>query len=282
MKALQFSFKDKFYVGWKLTELLDLAEAGEDDRRSFETETVMLYAGPWQSWSPGWELTPGERFFSKVRLIPLLRKLSAAPWDIMPNGSAPRKSASYFPSSGEVTGSFIMYLRAGSRYLVVADVSKSGTPPVCFFVSKDRQVIQAALYTGAENNQNESLAVELRVFLAHGYFNFKDEIKNLYYDDRFKSLEFLSKGQSIVSFRPGGYCSWYNHYTNIDEKTILSDLEGLVTTDNLIALCYQKKGIPAVFQIDDGWELAVGDWEIDSVKFPRALKYLVGKGCVFA
>jgi len=288
MKTLRFNLKDRPevkpdkngvlpLVTWKLTELLNLAEAGEDDRRSFETEAAMLYAGPWQSWSPGWELAPGERFFPKVRLIPLLRKLSAAPWDIGPNGSAPRKTASFLSTADEVTGSFIMYLRAGSRYLVVADVSKSGMSPVCFFISKDRQLIQAGLYVGSENDQNENHITELRVFLAHGYFNFKDGIKNLYYDDRFKSLDFLCKGQTGVGFRPGGYCSWYNHYTNIDEKTILSDLDGLLQTDNLIALRYLKKGLPAVFQIDDGWELAVGDWEIDSAKFPRALKYIADR-----
>jgi len=285
MKTLKFNLKDRPeekpdkngvlpLVTWKLTELLDLAEAGKDDRRSFETETVMLCAGPWQSWSPGWELSPGERFYPSVRFIPLLRKLSAAPWDIGPNGSAPRKAASYPPSTGEVTGSFIMYLRAGSRYLVVADTTKSRMLPVCFFISKDRQLIRAALYVGAGNSQNENHITELRVFLANGYFNFKDEIKNLYFDDRFKSFEFLGKGQPVVDFRPGGYCSWYNHYTNIDEKRILSDLDGLFTTENLIALRYLKKGLPAFFQIDDGWELAVGDWEIDSVKFPRGLKHI--------
>ena len=58
MKTLRFKLEDRPegnpekngvlpLVCWKLTELLDLAEAGEDDRRSFETEAVMLYAGPW-------------------------------------------------------------------------------------------------------------------------------------------------------------------------------------------------------------------------------------------
>jgi len=282
MRTLTFTVKDMpeikpdkngvlTLVSWKLPELLDLAEAKEEDRRSFEEGNVMLYAGPWQSWSPGWEMLPDERFFPKVRLIPLLRKLSAAPWDITPNGSAPRKTA------GEVTGSFIMYLRSGSRYLVVADVSKSGTPPVCFFISKDRQLIKAALYVGEGSIRNENLSVELKVFLARGYFNFKDEIKNLFYDDRFAALDFLCNGKSIAGFRPGGYCSWYNHYTNIDEKTIFSDLEGLFATDNLISLRCLKKGMPAVFQIDDGWELAVGDWEINGEKFPHGLKYIARK-----
>jgi len=269
---------------WKLQELLDFAGAGEDDRRSFETETAMLYAGPWQSWSPGWELPPGEQFFPGVRFIPLLRKQSAAPWDIKPNGNAPRISASKHRFAGEVTGSFIMYLRVGSRYLVIADAAKSNAPPVCFFISKDRQLIRAALYVGkrrarlrTEPPRNDSTVAELRVFLAHGYFNFKDGIKNIYYDDRFKPLEFLGKGQPAAYFRPGGYCSWYNHYTGIDEKIILSDLEGLFTTDNLIALRYLKKGLPAVFQIDDGWEVAVGDWEVNSARFPRGLKYIADR-----
>jgi len=288
MKALKFALKDRKedkpdengllpLACWKLTELLEFAGAEEDDRRSFETETVMLYAGPWQSWSPGWELPPGGQFFSSVRFIPLLRKQSAAPWDIKPNGDAPRKSASKLPSAGEVTGSFIMYLRAGSRYLVVADVTKSGVLPVCFFISKDRQLIRSALYVGTKNFQNENIVAEVRIFLAYGYFNFKDEIKNIFYDDRFKSLEFLGKGRPNIDFRSGGYCSWYNHYTNIDEKIILSDLEGLLTTDNLIALRYLKKGLPAVFQIDDGWELAVGDWEVNSARFPLGLKYIAEK-----
>jgi len=292
MKTLKFALKDRneempdengllSLACWKLTELLDIAGAGEDDHRSFETETVMLYAGPWQSWSPGWELPPGERFFPKVRLIPLLRKQSAAPWDIKPNGNAPRKSASKLRFAGEVTGSFIMYLRAGSRYLVIADSSKSGMPPVCFFISKDRRMVRAALYVGAnsraKNLQNENIVSELRVFLAQSYFNFKDGIKNIYYDDRFESLEFLGKGQPVASYRPGGYCSWYNHYTGINEKIILSDLDGLLKTDNLIALRYLKKGLPAVFQIDDGWEKAVGDWEVNGARFPRGLKYIAEK-----
>jgi len=292
MKTLKFALKEMQegkpdenglikLACWKLTELLEIAGAGEDDRRSFETENVMLYSGPWQSWSPGWELPPGERFFPKVRLIPLLRKQSAAPWDIMPNGDAPRKGASKFRSSGDVTGSFIMYLRAGSRYLAITDTSKNGIPPVCFFISKDRQLVRAALYVGAnsraKNLHNENIVAELRVFLAHGYFYFKDEIKNIYYDGRFSSLEFLGKGQPVVGFRPGGYCSWYNHYTGIDEKTILSDLDGFLTTDNLIALRYLKKGLPGIFQIDDGWEMAVGDWEVDTAKFPRGLKYIAEK-----
>ena len=260
-------------ASWKLEELLDAAGAGEDARSAFDTETVKLHAGGWQSWSPGWELEPGEKHPSGVRLIPLLRKLSAAPWDCKPDGSAPRKAHA---RRNDAEGGFIMYLRAGSWYLVLADVSEN-PGLVSFSVSEDRRLIRAGFYangrTPGERPRDETV-VELNVFLACGYFAFKDQMKQLYSDGRFASLAFLGKGTPGLDFRPGGYASWYNHYTNIDEAVILSDLEGLLNTDNVIALRYLKKGQPAVFQIDDGWERAVGDWEINSARFPRRLKYL--------
>ena len=60
-----------------------------------------------------------------------------------------------------------------------------------------------------------------------------------------------------------GYSSWYNRYENISQETILADLEGAATL--------LKPG--DLFQIDDGWEPAVGDWlEPDPVKFPDGMK----------
>ncbi|MDA8426451.1 MAG: alpha-galactosidase, partial [Treponema sp.] len=37
---------------------------------------------------------------------------------------------------------------------------------------------------------------------------------------------------------------------------------------------YRKRGKPTVFQIDDGWERDIGDWEPDPVKFPHGMKAL--------
>ncbi|MBP3728823.1 MAG: alpha-galactosidase [Lachnospiraceae bacterium] len=60
-----------------------------------------------------------------------------------------------------------------------------------------------------------------------------------------------------------GYTSWYNHYEDITEQSVLRDLEG--------AAGLLRPG--DLFQIDDGWELAVGDWrEADPVKFPCGMK----------
>ena len=62
-----------------------------------------------------------------------------------------------------------------------------------------------------------------------------------------------------------GYTSWYNRYEDITEAAIRADLEG----------CKSLLSPGDLFQIDDGWKPAVGDWlEPDSEKFPHGLKSL--------
>ncbi len=62
-----------------------------------------------------------------------------------------------------------------------------------------------------------------------------------------------------------GYTSWYNYYENIDEGKILGSLDAT--------------GAPfELFQIDDGYETAVGDWlSVDPVKFPDGLGGIVSR-----
>lgn len=63
-----------------------------------------------------------------------------------------------------------------------------------------------------------------------------------------------------------GYSSWYNRYQDISEKSIYNDLEG----------CARVLSPGDLFQIDDGWEGAIGDWlEPDKKKFPRGMKAAV-------
>ncbi|MDR2553257.1 MAG: alpha-galactosidase [Treponema sp.] len=255
---------------WELAELLDTVQADGEARRAFASRTLMLHPGGWQSFSPGWELPPGKNPPPSVRLLPLLRKLTAPPWDCEENGGAPRGGRR------ETTGSFLMYIRAGSWYLVLAAADSKG-PPLCFFTGMDRRRIRAGLYVRGLTEPVSPPVPALMVFLVRGYFALKDELRRLYRgEDRFAPLAFLSEEYG-VDFRPGGYESWYNHYTNIDEGIILDDLEGLLSTDNIVKLRYLDRGKPAVFQIDDGWQRAVGDWEIDGGRFPRGLKVMADR-----
>lgn len=63
-----------------------------------------------------------------------------------------------------------------------------------------------------------------------------------------------------------GYTSWYNHYQNISEDIILDNLTGISDFNPKLD----------IFQIDDGYQTAVGDWlSIDKNKFKNGLKPIV-------
>jgi len=65
-----------------------------------------------------------------------------------------------------------------------------------------------------------------------------------------------------------GYTSWYNRYDQINEACLLSDLEG--------AAKVLRPG--DLFQIDDGWQEAVGDWlNVRKDRFPGGLEPIVEK-----
>lgn len=63
--------------------------------------------------------------------------------------------------------------------------------------------------------------------------------------------------------RRTGYTTWYNYYGNITEADVNRDLDAIVKTD-----------IPFdCFQIDDGYQRAIGDWlTVNAKKFPNGMK----------
>ena len=79
------------------------------------------------------------------------------------------------------------------------------------------------------------------------------------FDGWFAAMGVKSRGAKRLC----GYSSWYNRYQNIDAESITGDLAG----------CAEHMLRGDLFQIDDGWEPAVGDWlETDVKKFPDGLK----------
>jgi alpha-galactosidase len=63
---------------------------------------------------------------------------------------------------------------------------------------------------------------------------------------------------------PRVWCSWYSLYTAIDEQTLYKIF------DDLSDLPFD------VLQVDDGWQMDVGDWEANK-KFPSGMKALADK-----
>ena len=88
------------------------------------------------------------------------------------------------------------------------------------------------------------------------------------YDEAFdKYFELYPRKNTGRVKHLAGYTSWYNYYQNINEEIILRDLQGLA-----------RAGKNAnIFQIDDGYETKVGDWDMDTVTFPNGLAPIVDK-----
>ena len=62
-----------------------------------------------------------------------------------------------------------------------------------------------------------------------------------------------------------GYSSWYNRYQNISEETMRQDLSG----------CEKVFEKGDLFQVDDGWERAVGDWQPKPDTFSSGMRRLM-------
>ncbi|MGV9200681.1 MAG: glycoside hydrolase family 36 protein, partial [Promethearchaeia archaeon] len=68
---------------------------------------------------------------------------------------------------------------------------------------------------------------------------------------------------------PVGWCSWYYYYQNINQEEMLKNLEFFKN---------HKKELPIDFiQLDDGYQKAIGDYNIVNKKFPKGLHWLFKK-----
>lgn len=94
---------------------------------------------------------------------------------------------------------------------------------------------------------------ELQWFLAYG--------EPLGVLSRYAELLAATLGVRAQQATPRVWCSWYGYYTQISEAQLLQTLAGL-------------QGLPfEVFQVDDGWQQNIGDWE-PNAKFPSGMNYL--------
>ncbi|HEY6191907.1 MAG TPA: alpha-galactosidase [Bacteroidota bacterium] len=67
---------------------------------------------------------------------------------------------------------------------------------------------------------------------------------------------------------PAGWCSWYYYYQHISEDSILENL-------NLAAKDLKQAGLRTI-QIDDGYQIAAGDWNTND-RFPHGHEWLVNQ-----
>jgi alpha-galactosidase len=254
------------------TELGELCGLGGDEIARFAADPGRaIFSNGWQSWCFAGELIAGERV-PRSRIVPNL--------NVYTDGPCPNEAP------GEVRSYFFTYVRSEASRLCL--VSRGDTarilPPVAFRIARGSLDVEAEVAAEGARLERGDPVAEIRLFHCDGFFAAKDAMRDAFREyGQFERLGFLggagagAAGKSGARLVPGGYESWYNHYTHIDEGIIARDLDSIGGNDNLINAYYLRRGKPTVFQIDDGWETAVGQWEPDPLKFPRGMKALASE-----
>ncbi len=78
----------------------------------------------------------------------------------------------------------------------------------------------------------------------------------------------FGKGRAKYPYKV--WCSWYSLYTEIHETQLLKILADLGQINSPQSLPFD------VFQIDDGWQIGIGDWE-PNAKFPSGMEELAAR-----
>lgn len=235
--------------------------------KEFNAKNAWINVGGWQSWNPGYEVE------SKKKQMALTCHI-VKPF----NSYLKFPQTHYKESKNLVLGQFIIYLRWKDFYLcfVSSGNIENVLPPVQFVVNRKENSVSVELCDKGKLWKKDELQSEIQIFCADSYFALKENLIKIFgtsdkdkneYSKRFDQIQFLGKTAA-------GWESWYNHYSNIDEKLILDDLESLKSTKNIITLGNYKN---PVFQIDDGWEAGLGNWEIRKDRFPNGLKSITEK-----
>lgn len=205
----------------------------------------LFFANGYQSWTTSREYGRGDtqcglRTFGK---FPIMKKFAGASgdYDFTEYGKGLYHSFTY------------TYLRRGESVELVGSLDER-TGYTIFYADMSQNVF--AVVKDVEGLKFSGSYTLFDLFFAEGDY---DGVFDSYFEAHPK--KHTGRIQHLA-----GYTSWYNYYQNINEEIILRDLEGLKRAEGA-----------NIFQIDDGYETKIGDWELDSKKFPHDLSVIVDK-----
>lgn len=86
------------------------------------------------------------------------------------------------------------------------------------------------------------------------------------YIKRYETTSRIKKSPTETASPVLGYTSWYNKFTEIDEPWLLDHIENVSRLTNW-----------NVFQVDDGYQLKIGDWLSPSKGFPEGIQGVIAR-----
>lgn len=225
-------------------ETVTLCQAFVKVNYAFPADVRVMPNG-YQSWTLTREYKKGEKYESYIKLA-----------DITPftkNFATVSGDAFFRPYPDKANlfhGFTYAYLRCGNEYTLIGSLSERAGYTVLNFDLNTNTITVEKDLEGKVIGEKTVLC-DVAVFCgAH------DAVFDAYFD---------AMGIApCKSPRICGYTSWYNYYTNISEAIAVRDMNALERTGAAIN----------VFQIDDGYQTMVGDWQTCNEKFPKGMKFI--------
>ena len=199
-----------------------------------------LFFNGYQTWTTSHEVKPVDSF----RPISPFFRLAGRPWGTMRYGDA--FFIDYSGKPGCFHGFTYMYKRSGDKFTLIGSSDETNGYTIFYY---DALLHRLRIVKDAGFTRKYDPAVHIVCFEGT-----EDEVFDAWFE---------ASGIKCRKARPlVGYTSWYNRYDKINDKTITEDLRGC-------SAVLQKGDL---FQIDDGWQMKVGDWTANPDRFPRGMK----------
>lgn len=197
-----------------------------------------IFINGYQSWTETKEYLPSEK----------LRDVMKLPKKILNKFSVEKYGDSTFKKyRKEVLHSYTFSYIKGNKTIFIGSNNENNSYLIINHHPKNNMIVLESLY----DIEIENELVLLDVFI--------DESIE-------KGLEkYFGKYKIKKDYHLKGFTSWYNYYQNINEDIILKNLNNI---DN------KRYNL---FQIDDGFEEYIGDWDANKNKFPNGLGNIVKK-----
>ena len=193
------------------------------------TEKSKIMVNGYQSWTDTREFDLDDKIPNIGRLTKLFAGRTMTPY-------GDYNFAEYTGRKGFFHGVSYSYVREGNKFTLIASLNERTGYTFMYFD------VTAATLRFVKDVEGVTIAGEYELFNVRKYVGTSSEV----FDKWFAEMK-IPAPRVKHAF---GYTSWYNYYARISEQLINRDITS-----------FQKHKItPDIFQIDDGYQTAVGDW----------------------